>query len=191
MKRFFLVLFLTVSTLVIADSTPKESLLYIDLVPATQRAQFEQAVIVTAERLHVEPNWLMVVMRFETAGTFRANVRNKYSGAVGLIQFIPSTAKRLGTTPDKLAAMTLVQQLVYVEKYFAPYAGRMTDVYDVYLVVFAPAFLGRKPGTILYRRDAPDQLGRNRYNYNKVLDDNRDGLITIRDVKRQIKKFVP
>ncbi|GAB3282440.1 hypothetical protein GCM10027347_58750 [Larkinella harenae] len=130
-------------------------------------------------------------MRFETAGTFRANVRNKYSGAVGLIQFIPSTAKRLGTTPNKLAAMTLVQQLVYVEKYFAPYAGRMTDVYDVYLVVFAPAFLGRKSGTILYRADAPDQLGRNRYHFNKVLDDNRDGLITIRDVKRQIKRFVP
>lgn len=189
MKRFLLVLLLAVSTLAFAK--PKNSLLYLDMVPAQERAGFEQAVIQAAGRLHVEPDWLMVVMCFETAKTFRANVRNKYSGAVGLIQFIPSTAYRLGTSPKKLAAMTSVQQLVYVEKYFAPYAGRMVDVYDVYLAVFAPAFLGRKPATILYRADAPDQLGRNRYHWNKVLDDNRDGVITIKDVKRQIKKFVP
>ena len=133
----------------------------------------------------------MVVMCFESAHTFRPSVRNKYSNAVGLIQFIPSTAKRLGTTPDKLAGMTGVQQLVYVEKYFAPYAGRMYDVYDMYIVVFAPAFLGRPNHQVLYRADSPTQLGKNRYRWNRVLDDNKDGLITIRDIKRQIRRFVP
>lgn len=169
---------------------PNTTLHYSELVPADQRVQFCEAVTVTAERLHVDPNWLMVVFRFETAGAFRANTRNKYSGAVGLIQFIPTTAKRLGTTPNKLAAMTLVEQLVYVEKYFAPSAGRMTTVYDMYLVVFAPAFLGRPDRTVLYSRDSVTQLGRNRYNWNKVLDSNKDGRITIRDVKSQIRRFV-
>jgi hypothetical protein len=167
-----------------------QSLAYIELVPADQRAAFAEAVVVTAERLHVEPNWLMTVFRFETAGAFRANTTNKYSGAVGLIQFIPSTAYRLGTTPKKLAAMTLVQQLAYVEKYFMPAAGKMTDVYDVYIVVFAPAFLGRPNRTVLYSQNSSTQLGRNRYNWNKVLDDNRDGYITVKDVKKQIGRFV-
>ncbi|GAB3754584.1 transglycosylase SLT domain-containing protein [Spirosoma pomorum] len=171
--------------------TAPGSLIYSELIPADYRAQFEAAVIASASRLKVQPDWLMVCMRFETAGTFRANTRNKYSGAVGLIQFLPTTAKRLGTTPNKLAAMTAVDQLLYVERYFQPYAGRMTDVYDVYLVIFAPAFLGRRHGQVLYRADDPTPLGRRRYHYNRVLDDNRDGVITIRDVKRQIRRFVP
>lgn len=189
----FLLLLLAVSSLTIAQANPvkPKTLLYSELVPADQRAAFVEAVVLSAERLHVHPDWLMVVMRFETAGTFRANVRNRYSGAIGLIQFIPNTARRLGTTPNKLAAMTLVEQLAYVEKYFTPYAGRMTDVYDVYIVVFAPAFLGRSNSTVLYSADSPTLLGRQRYNWNKVLDDNRDGVITMRDVKKQIRRFVP
>lgn len=190
--KFLILPLLALSSLVgMLNVKNDRDLLYQELVPASQRKEFCNAVIVTADRLHVDPDWLMVVMRFESAGTFRASTRNKYSGAVGLIQFIPSTARRLGTTPNKLAAMTLVQQLVYVEKYFAPYAGRMNDVYDCYLVVFAPAFLGQKDRTVLYRADSPTQLGKNRYRWNRVLDTNNDGLITIRDVKRQIKRFVP
>ncbi|MVM34876.1 hypothetical protein GO755_32910 [Spirosoma sp. HMF4905] len=191
--KSFLVLLFAVFSLNIAYTKPvkPKTLLYSELVPADQRAAFVEAVVLSAERLHVHPDWLMVVMRFETAGTFRANIRNRYSGAVGLIQFIPNTAKQLGTSPTKLAAMTLVEQVAYVEKYFTPYAGRMTDVYDVYIVVFAPAFLGRSNSTILYSANSPTLLGRQRYNWNKVLDDNRDGVITMRDVKRQIKRFVP
>ncbi len=158
-----------------------------ELVPAQYRASFIDQTIRMANRLHIEPDWIMTCMKFETAGTFRANIRNKYSGAVGLIQFLPTTARRLGTTPNKLAAMTPTEQLVIVEKYFQPYAGRMSDVYDVYLVIFAPAFLGRSQNTALYRANAPDALGRRRYSYNRVLDGNKDGVITIRDVKRQIR----
>jgi hypothetical protein len=35
--------------------------------------------------------------------------------------------------------MTAVEQLVYVEKYFENYAGRMNSVSDIYRVVFYPA----------------------------------------------------
>ena len=41
-------------------------------------------------------------------------------GATGLIQFLPSTARGLGTTTDALAGMSSVEQLNYVEKYFDP-----------------------------------------------------------------------
>lgn len=133
----------------------------------------------------------MVVMCFETAGTFKANVKNKYSGATGLIQFIPSTAKRLGTTVNQLGRMSAVEQLAYVEKYFEPYAGQMRSVYDCYIVVFAPAFLGHPDEQVLYSANGPTSLDRKRYRYNRILDANRDGLITVADVKKQIRSFVP
>ena len=191
MKPLLFTLLIAFGFTVHPNVKPHKELVYSEMVPADQRIKFCEAVTMSAERLHVDPDWLMVVFRFETAGVFKANTRNKYSGAVGLIQFIPSTAYRLGTTPAKLAKMTLVEQLVYVEKYFAPYAGKITDVYDLYLIVFAPAFLGRPNNTILYSANSATALGRNRYHWNRVLDYNNDGQISIRDVKRQIKKFVP
>ena len=190
MKNYLVSLSL-ITGLFLQSASHSRTLIYADMVPVSERVAFENAVVLSADRLHVDPNWLMVVFRFESAGTFRPSVRNKYSGAVGLIQMIPSTCKRVGVTPNQLARMSLVEQLVYIEKYFAPYAGKMTDVYDVYLAVFAPAFLGQANKTILYRADSPSQLGRNRYYWNKVLDGNKDGLITIKDVKKQIKQFVP
>lgn len=191
MKRLLLFLLILAGGVLHAASGQPSALIYSEMVPADHRAGFCTEVVQVADRLHVEPNWLMITMRFETAGTFRANTRNKYSGAVGLIQFIPSTAYRLGTTPKKLAALTPTQQLHYVEKYFAPYAGKMHDEYDVYLVVFAPAFLGSPNWQILYRADSPTLLGKQRYRWNRVLDTNKDGVITVRDVKRQIRQFVP
>ena len=40
------------------------------------------------------------------------------SGATGLIQFMPRTAKDLGITTSKLAIMDELEQLEYVDKYF-------------------------------------------------------------------------
>lgn len=191
MKALLLTLLLLAGSLTSANTHQSPTLIYADMVPADQRAGFCNEVVKMADRLHVEPDWLMVVMRFETAGTFRANTRNRYSGAIGLIQFIPTTARRLGTTTGKLSALTSTQQLYYVERYFQPYAGKMHDVYDVYLVVFAPAFLGSPSKQVLYRADSPTTLGRQRYRWNRVLDANHDGVITVRDVKRQIRQFVP
>ncbi|QHV97572.1 lysozyme family protein [Spirosoma endbachense] len=195
MNSFLGVLLLAASVFFCADAKPPtrkpQALIYSELVPADYRASFVSEVTGIAGRLAVKPEWLMVVMRFETAGTFRANVKNPYSGSVGLIQFIPSTAYRLGTTPGKLAAMNPVEQLAYVERYYQPYKGRVHDVYDAYLVVFAPAFLGHPDPQILYRADGRTALDRRRYRLNRVLDGNRDGLITIRDVKQQIARFVP
>ena len=189
MKRFLLALLLAVPTLLFAFS-PKV-LLYESKVPAPYRAAFVAQVNEMAVRLQVKPEWLMITMCFETGGTFRANIKNRYSGATGLIQFIPTTAKRLGTTVTRLGNMSEVNQLAYVEKYFAPYVGKMHSVYDCYVVVFAPAFLGKPEQQVLYRANGKTALDRRRYRYNKTLDVNKDGLITIADVRKQIRRLVP
>jgi hypothetical protein len=59
----------------------------------------------------------MAAMAFETGGSFSPAVPNKAgSGAVGLIQFMPSTAKGLGTSTEALKKMSAVQQLDFVKK---------------------------------------------------------------------------
>ena len=69
---------------------------------------FKRKVIDIARNLGTDPNYLLAVMSFETGHRFSPSVRNKASGATGLIQFMPKTAQSLGTTTDKLAAMTEV-----------------------------------------------------------------------------------
>lgn len=60
-------------------------------------------------------------MRRSVIESRKLKVNAPGSGAIGLIQFMPSTAKGLGTSTSALKQMTAVDQLAYVEKYFAPY----------------------------------------------------------------------
>ncbi|GAB4043135.1 transglycosylase SLT domain-containing protein [Spirosoma litoris] len=194
MKRFILALLLAVPTLLFAHPPTKAApmgLLYESKVPAPYRAAFVAQVNEMAGRLKVKPDWLMVVMCFESAGTFRPDIKNPYSGAVGFIQFTPYGIRRLDTSVRKLGRMGAVEQLIWVERYFAPYAGQMHNVYDVYIVVFAPAYLGKPEHQVLYRADGATALDRRRYRYNRQLDSNRDGVITIADVRQQIRRLVP
>lgn len=49
-----------------------------------------------AINLQVPPGWLYSLIKHETAGTFDPSIKNPYSSARGMIQFIDSTAKSLG-----------------------------------------------------------------------------------------------
>jgi hypothetical protein len=74
-------------------------------------------------------SYLMAIMSFESDG-FNPAARNELSGATGLIQFMPSTAKELGTATDALARMSAEDQLDYVAAYFAPFKGRLNTLED-------------------------------------------------------------
>lgn len=137
---------------------------------------FARRVRQVARRLRMDPDHLMAVMHYETAGTFRANIRNPHSRAVGLIQFLPVTARRLGTNHRRLARLGPVAQLRWVQRYLMPYRGRMRTIEDAYLAVFTPAAIGRRPGYVLYRR------GQRSYHRNLGHDRNRDGRITKAEV---------
>jgi len=128
--------------------------------------------------LSIDPNWLMAVMGFETRYTFSPSVRNPGSSATGLIQFIESTARKLETTTARLARMTAVEQLDFVEAYFVKngYVGRIRNMGDAYLAVLWPAAIGRPDSYIMWQRDTgPYQA---EYAANSGLDVNRDGNIT-------------
>jgi len=139
-------------------------------------ARFAAGVRRVSRRLGMRPDHLMAVMHYETAGTFRASVRNPHSRAVGLIQFLPSTARSLGTSHRRLARMSPLAQLAWVERYLRPYRGRMRTIEDAYMAVFTPAGIGRPGAHVLYRR------GQRSYRRNLGHDRNRDGRITVREV---------
>ncbi|MGF1687474.1 transglycosylase SLT domain-containing protein [Photobacterium japonica] len=142
---------------------------------------FKEKVIKVSKELGVNPDFLMACMAFETGETFSPKIRNAAgSGATGLIQFMPSTAKGLGTTTDKLAKMTAVKQLDYVKKYFLPYRKKIKSLEDVYMAILYPAAIGRPASHALFKK------GTIAYKQNSGLDKNKDGNVTLREISSKV-----
>lgn len=138
-----------------------------------------------AVEIGAEPSDFMAAMAFETGGTFNPAVRNKQSGATGLIQFMPKTALALGTTVDELARMTAVEQLEWVKKYFVQngYAGRIGTLPDLYMAILWPAAIGKPADYVLIQDDDGKA-----YIQNKGLDLNQDGNITKAEAADLVRK---
>ena len=127
------------------------------------------------DNLNLNPDWLMAVMGFETGYTFDPTSSNPGSSATGLIQFLETTARGLGTTTTALRRMTAVQQLDYVEKYFAQYASRITNLGDCYMAVLWPVAMGRPDSYVIWTKVGQFSA---EYAQNAGLDVNRDDQIT-------------
>lgn len=144
----------------------------------------------SADAIGIPVDWLATVISFETAGTFSPSIKNAAgSGATGLIQFMPKTAAGLlGGTPDeaikRVAAMSFKEQLKLVEKYFAPYKGKLKSLDDVYLVVFYPAAVGKPADWVV----AP--AGTKVYEQNRVFDVNNSADITKTEITATIRKVL-
>lgn len=136
---------------------------------------FRDRIVWCADALGVPVDYLMAVIAFESAETFRADIKNfAGSGATGLIQFMPSTARSLGTSVEALASMSPGDQLNYVYKYFRPYKGRLKTLADVYMAVLWPAAIGKPDDFVLWDKQSRPTT----YRQNAGLDFNRDGKIT-------------
>ena len=137
-------------------------------------------------RLDVAPEYLMAVMGFETGGSYSPKIKNAAgSGATGLIQFMPRTAKNLGTSTAALGNMSAVQQLDYVEKYLSPYKGRLDTLEDTYMAVLWPKAVGKNPNYHLFSK------GGDTYQLNKGLDTNDDGVVTVKEAASKVRKYLP
>ncbi|MFM6674182.1 MAG: hypothetical protein ACKPJO_29315, partial [Dolichospermum sp.] len=68
--------------------------------------KFLQDVSKIAQSVGANPEDLLKVMLYETGGTLSPSIRNPRTKATGLIQFMPATAKGLGTNIDALSQMT-------------------------------------------------------------------------------------
>lgn len=143
-------------------------------------AAFKRKLIEIAEGIDVDPNYLISAMAFETGETFSPSIKNR-SGATGLIQFTPDTAAELGTSTADLAAMTAVDQMEYVEKYFSPYKNMLETIEDVYMAILWPAAIGKPNSWVLFSKPSPQ------YERNSGLDTNKDGYVTKEKAAAMVK----
>lgn len=149
---------------------------------------FQSAVTASSKRLGISEDYLYTVMDFESAGTFDPAQKNfAGSEATGLIQFIPSTARGLGTTTDELARMSRSQQMVYVEKYLKNAGVKPgASLSDLYMSVLFPAAVGKSDDFAVFGKGAlPGFTGR-AYTQNKGLDKDKSGTITKKEVSQKI-----
>jgi hypothetical protein len=126
-----------------------------------------------ASRLQTQPAWLLNVMASESL--FNPAARNPLPGqtASGLLQFIESTARRMGTTTRAIRRMSPADQLRLVERYLTPFRGRLGSLADVYLAVFRGAVIEGGDGVVVVDSGKERRV----YALNKSLDLNRDGRI--------------
>jgi hypothetical protein len=116
---------------------------------------FKARVGLAARNIGVQPRDLIRLMNKES----RLNPRavNPKTKATGLIQFMPSTAAKLGTSVQELRNMSALVQMDYVERYFQPYRGKIHDYEDLYIATFWPAALGKSDSTIIASRNLSAQ----------------------------------
>lgn len=142
--------------------------------------EFRDKVKKICKELGINPNWLMHLMYFESAKTFSPSVRNATSGATGLIQFMPSTARGLGTSTAQLAQMSAVGQLDYVKKYLKQYPVHLAKSYgELYLSVFYPLALKKDDNFIL---GSQNNTSATVARQNPIFDTDKDGILTKKEV---------
>lgn len=117
-------------------------------------------------------DYLIACMAFES--NLNPKAVNKYSGAVGLIQFMPSICKAYGTTTMEMLGRSFVGQIPYVKKHFQPYYKRTKTLSDMYMAIFMPSFIGKPEEAVIFDKTTKPIS----YNQNKGLDINKDGKIT-------------
>jgi peptidoglycan hydrolase-like protein with peptidoglycan-binding domain len=156
-------------------------------VSTIQDPDFDKKLQKIATELGVGKGDLIAIMKQESG--VRATAVNPYSGATGLIQFMPSTAERLGTSVQDLKRMSAVDQLDYVYKYFKMVGVQPgMDLGDLYMAVFMPAHIGKPDNFVLGSSGAPGFSGKV-YAQNRGLDKDRNGVITISDVKSAVQRY--
>jgi hypothetical protein len=145
---------------------------------------FEEKLKEVAAKLGIHWLDLKACIAFETGHTFSPSIRNKVSGATGLIQFMKPTAKELGTTQDALAKMTDVEQLDYVYKYLVRYKSKLRTVEDIYMAILYPKAAGKPLNYVLFNSGVGKA-----YLQNKGLDLNKDGVVTKGEASAKVRKI--
>lgn len=108
--------------------------------------------------------------------------------ATGLIQFMPATAMNLGTSTKALYAMNVIDQLGYVYKYFKPWTGKIKSYFDLYLITFFPDAIGKPDDYILQTKKLTASTIAKQ---NPFFDVNKDGKLTVGEIKRRMYESIP
>lgn len=150
--------------------------------------EFKKKIDEVSAKLKLDPQKLIAMMKLESG--LEAGIVNRYSGATGLIQFMPKTAKGLGTSVEDLGKMTALEQMKYVEMYLeralsgkTPQGEKFSSS-DLYASVFWPAAVGKPEDFIIAEKGNPV------YDLNHILDVNKDGKIQKSELGEKINQRI-
>lgn len=137
-----------------------------------------------AARLGVPPDWVAAVINFETAGTWDPRIKNPNSSAMGLIQFLDTTAKGLGYT----SAFDLVNKHPTIEsqlrgpvlKYFLNHGPKFKSKQELWFSVFMPRYKRAPLDTVIYADDKVKQAAFRRAN---------PGIVTVGDYYHKLESL--
>lgn len=163
-------------------------LLFENFVTQNRTAFVNKVISIAKENKIPDPNYLMFVMWFETAHTFSPSIENPKTHAVGLLQFMPDTARRLGTTTEALKKMSNVQQLDYVNRYLKPYRNILNSAIDLYFAVFFPVAINKGLNFVLQTNNL---LASKIADQNPIFDINRDRQISVDEVQTSLFRGLP
>jgi LysM repeat protein len=164
---------------------------------ALQEPGFMKKLQQVAKNLGVEARVLLAVIKHETNSTFSPQAQAPGKGAVGLIQFIDSAARDLGTTKSELLKMTGTQQLDYVEKFYKQHGVKPgMNIGDLYMCTFMPAYVNKPAGTVLGKKHGGTLPGTDQ-NMHRIWvknpafsNDHQKPYFTIQDVKNRIQQWL-
>lgn len=133
---------------------------------------------------------LMACMHFESGGTFSPSKQNNGgSNYFGLIQFGNMAATDLGIPLKDIIAMSQMEQLELVFKYFEMWerrGKRYAALEDFYLTIFYPSAVGRRPDEALFRKNSEKRIEVLSYLQNNGFDYNKDGIITVGEITTKL-----
>lgn len=150
-------------------------------------ALFKDQIMEIALSIEVPAEWLMAVIYQESK--FDASALNRAgSGAAGLIQFLPSTAASLNLPYEEILAMSAYEQMRFVGKYLQQVRhqrGDFQSLTDLYLAILYPKALQQD---YCYALFVTPSIA---YKRNKGLDENEDGVVSISDIDRRMRRMFP
>jgi peptidoglycan hydrolase-like protein with peptidoglycan-binding domain len=130
---------------------------------------------------------ILAIMNFESGINHKAV--NPTSNATGLIQFMPFTAKSLGTTVGELRNMSAIEQLDYVKKFFNLHRSLIPSIKspeDAYFLVFYPV-AANKDDSFILGSERSDKTARLIAKQNPM-DTNNDGVLSKGEVKAKVRQ---
>ena len=140
-------------------------------------ADFQDELMVQGADAGLDERALRGVINAESGGDPAAH---NPSGATGLIQFMPSIAKAMGTSTEEIGKMTAAQQVPLVIRYLKDRGiDEKSSQGDMYVAVAAGGgFVGKPDSTVVYKKDSPG------WQQNPAWRPKDGGDITIADLKR-------
>lgn len=160
----------------------ERELRYIEKIVPELRDEFTRRVIEISDTLGVDPNWSMVLMNSESG--LKSNAKNRFTGAYGLFQLTPGTAKHMKVDFSKYKDMNQLQQLEVFLQYFIPFKNRMHSFVDMYLCCFYPmgGAVMRIQGDYIFPKSVCVQ--------NKSFDIDKDGVLHLWEVRNYMRKKI-